>query len=94
MLQFYTQFEIDDQTGEAKTEPEIEELHYDKLKRLQTGVFKYFREDLLTFSLTNIACIDKRDTLVKQLDALSQSRLYALAEYLHLVPHNAQQKFR
>lgn len=86
MLKFYTKFEIDDQTGEAKTESEILELHYEKLKSLQKGVFKYFREDLLTFSLTNIATIDKRETLLKQLSSLTDERLYSLAEYLHLVP--------
>jgi intron-binding protein aquarius len=85
-LKFYTTFEIDDQTGEAKTEAECQELHYEKLKSLQKGVFKYFREDLLAFSLTNIATIDKRETLVKHLGDLSEERLYALAEYLHLVP--------
>ncbi len=85
-LKFYTAFEIDDQTGEAKTESQCQELHYEKLKALQKGVFKYFREDLLAFSLTNIATIDQRDTLVKHLGSLSQDRLYSLAEYLHLVP--------
>jgi intron-binding protein aquarius len=30
MLKFYTTFEIDDQTGEAKNVHEIEEIHYDK----------------------------------------------------------------
>ncbi|RNA15940.1 intron-binding aquarius [Brachionus plicatilis] len=86
MLKFYVKFEIDDQTGEAKTEPQVLEYHYNKLKSLQRGVFKYFREDLLTFSLTNISTIDKRDTLLKHLSGLSNDRLYSLAEYLHLVP--------
>lgn len=85
-LKFYTTFEIDDQTGEAKTEAECQELHYEKLKSLQKGVFKYFRDDLFAFSLTNIATIDKRESLVKHLDSLTQERLYALADYLHLVP--------
>ena len=85
-LKFYTTFEIDDQTGEAKTEAEVLELHYEKLKSLQRGVFKYFRDDLQSFALTNIATIDKRETLVKQLDRLGVDRLYSLAEYLHLVP--------
>ena len=56
------------------------------MKSLQKGVFKYFKEDLLSFSLTNIATIDKRETLIKHLDSLTQERLYALGEYLHLVP--------
>ncbi len=56
------------------------------MKQLQKGVFKYFREDLLTFALTNIASIDRRETLLKQLGGLSLERIYSLAEYLHLVP--------
>lgn len=91
MLKFYITFEIDDQTGEAKTDAEIEEMHYDKLKQLQKGVFKYFRDDLQIFSLTNIATIDKRETLLKQLGNLSTDRIYSLAEYLHLVPYNSKE---
>ncbi len=91
-LKFYTTFEIDDQTGEAKTEAECQEMHYDKLRLLQKGVFKYFREDLLAFSLTKIATIDQRDTLLKHLGSLTQDRLYSLAEYLHLVPSREADK--
>jgi intron-binding protein aquarius len=85
-LKFYTTFEIDDQTGEAKTDAQVKEDHYDKLKQLQKGVFKYFRDDLHSFCLTNISTIDKRETLIKHLDSLAEERLYSLAEYLHLVP--------
>jgi intron-binding protein aquarius len=90
-LKFYATFEIDDHTGEAKTESECQESHYKKLKLLQRGVFKYFRDDLFAFSLTNIATIDKRDILIKHLNRLSQERLYALAEYLYLVPGKCEE---
>ena len=90
-LKFYASFEIDDQTGEAKSEAEMLELHYEKLKALQKGVFKYFRDDLQSFALTNIGTIDKRETLVKHLERLSVERLYSLAEYLHLVPFKNDQ---
>jgi intron-binding protein aquarius len=86
ILKFYTGFEIDDQTGEALTEAEMNELHYKELSCLQKGVFKYFKDDLQVFSLTNIANIDKREYLYKFLQPLSLDRLYALADYLHLVP--------
>jgi intron-binding protein aquarius len=85
-LKFYTTFEIDDQSGEAKSDAQVKEDHYDKLKQLQKGVFKYFREDLHSFCLTNIATIDKRETLIRHLESLAEDRLYSLAEYLHLVP--------
>jgi len=42
ILKFYASFEIDDQSGEAKTEAEIQESHYDKLKSLQKGIFQFF----------------------------------------------------
>ena len=41
ILKFYASFEIDDQSGEAKTDSEILESHYDKLKSLQKGTI-YF----------------------------------------------------
>lgn len=87
-VKFYNKFEIDETTGEARTEHERLEIHYEHLKSLQKGVFKYFRDDLITFALTNIACIDKRDELLKHLESLPHQRLYALAEHLHLVPYN------
>ena len=83
----FIKFEIDEQTGEARDQHARLEIHYAHLKSLQKGVFKYFRDDLLTFALTNIACIDKRDELLKQLDGLSAQRLYSLAQHLHLVPY-------
>lgn len=85
-VKFYNKFEIDEQTGEARDEHSRLEIHYAHLKSLQKGVFKYFRDDLITFALTNIACIDKREELERQLDGLSAERLYSLAEHLHLVP--------
>jgi len=39
ILKFYASFEIDDQSGEAKTESQIQEAHYEKLKSLQKGLF-------------------------------------------------------
>ena len=85
-LKFYSTFEIDDQTGEAKSEPEVESHHYDKLKELQKGVFKYYRStELHSFSLTNIATIDQRQTLLKHLNALGHELLHSLAVYLNLV---------
>ena len=92
ILKFYSGFEIDDQTGEALTETEMLELHYKELKSLQKGVFKYFKEDLQIFSLTNISDIDTRDKLKKVLEPLSLERLYAIAEYLHFVPLSLENK--
>ncbi len=91
-LKFYTGFEIDDQTGEALTEAEMTALHYSDLNCLQKGVYKYFKDDLQVFALTNIANIDQRDFLLKFLEPLSVDRLYALANYLHLVPGDQENR--
>jgi intron-binding protein aquarius len=93
VLKFYSTFEIDDQSGEAKTENEIEELHYEKLKSLQKGIFKYYRDELQSFSLTNIGTIDKRETLIKHLDSLSFDLIYSVAVYLNLVPDNSKENY-
>lgn len=92
ILKFYSRFEIDDQTGEELNELNVQEAHYEKIKQLQKGVFKYFRDDLQVFALTNIASIDKKENLIKFLEPLSKDRIYALAEYLHLVPSSNADK--
>ena len=93
ILKFYSTFEIDDQSGEAKTDNEVEELHYEKLKSLQKGIFKYYRDELQSFSLTNIATIDKRDTLIKHLNSLSFDLIHSVAVYLNLVPEKSKENY-
>ena len=39
MLQFYTKFQINDQTGDALTDDEMDEIHYKKVNHLQVGLY-------------------------------------------------------
>lgn len=73
MLKFYTGFEINDQTGNALTENEMTTIHYDRITSLQRAAFAHFPE-LYDFALSNVAEVDTRESLVKFLDLLVQTR--------------------
>ncbi|KAK7813480.1 hypothetical protein U0070_016998 [Myodes glareolus] len=82
MLKFYTGFEINDQTGNALTENEMTTIHYDRITSLQRAAFAHFPE-LYDFSLSNVAEVDARDSLVSrherrisQIQQLNQMPLY------------------
>lgn len=42
MLKFYTGFEINDQTGNALTQKEMTNLHYDKITSLQVQIEAFY----------------------------------------------------
>ncbi|ELT95764.1 hypothetical protein CAPTEDRAFT_198998 [Capitella teleta] len=84
MLNFYTGFEINDQTGEALTDHEMTELHYDSITSLQKAAFRDF-PDLRKFALSNVANIDTRKALQKHFGGLSKAQLNEIAVSLHLV---------
>ncbi len=69
MLKFYSGFEINEQTGEALTDHEMTDIHYDKITSLQKAAFKHFPE-LYKFALANVASIDTRDSLQKHFKPL------------------------
>ena len=52
-------------TGSALTDHEMTDLHYDRITSLQRATFKNFKDDLLDFSLSNIASVDTRESLTK-----------------------------
>eukprot|EP00794_Sanderia_malayensis_P020018 gene20018-21979_t len=85
-VQFYSRFEINDHTGTALTSHEMSNLHCEKITSLQRAAFRYYREDLLDFSMGNVSKVDKRENLIKYFGALSKKKLYILAEHLNLVP--------
>ncbi|VDO29345.1 unnamed protein product [Onchocerca flexuosa] len=86
MLRFYSRFEIDDVTGEPLTHSQMTEMHYTHVMKLQKAAFKYFRESMSDFYLLNVTAVDTRKALIKQFSSMSESELYKVAEYLHLVP--------
>ena len=68
-LKFYCGFEINDHTGEALTEHEMMEDHYQRITSLQLASFKLFPE-LRSFALSNVAGVDSRDALMKHFGSL------------------------
>ena len=67
MLKFYTGFEINDHTGESLTDYDMTEAHYEKITSLQRAVFKNYKSDGSDFSMSNVANVDTRESLYKNL---------------------------
>jgi len=84
-VRFYTRFEINDESGEPLSEKDMMMIHYHRLGDLQRAVFVKYPE-LRKLSLASIASIEDRDQLVKYFSRLDRDTLYAVCEYLHLVP--------
>uniref|UniRef100_S4R7P2 Aquarius intron-binding spliceosomal factor n=1 Tax=Petromyzon marinus TaxID=7757 RepID=S4R7P2_PETMA len=85
MLQFYSGFEINDQSGNALTDHDMTNMHYDRLTSLQRVAFANFPE-LRDFALSNVASIDTRDSLLKHFGELSTELLHRMAARLNLLP--------
>ncbi|XP_006823851.1 RNA helicase aquarius [Saccoglossus kowalevskii] len=85
VLKFYAGFEIDERSGEALTDHDMTNIHYDRITSLQRGAFKYFPE-LKKFSMANVGSIDTRDKLLAHFEPLSTEKLHEIAAYLNLVP--------
>lgn len=79
---FYSNFEINDTTGETLTQMELMEKHYEKVLQLQKAIFKYFRANMPTFPLQNIRTIDQREILKEEFEKLSVEQLKAIAASL------------
>jgi intron-binding protein aquarius len=77
-FEFYSNFEINDTTGETLSQIELMEKHYDKVLQLQKAIFKYFRDDMPTFPLQNIRTIDKREILQEEFEKLSDEQLKSI----------------
>lgn len=84
-LSFYAGFEINEQAGEALTDHEMTDIHYDRIVSLQKAAFRHFPE-LRKFSLSNVASIDTRQRLTAHFTPLSNRKLHEIAAYLHLLP--------
>ncbi|CAF0926502.1 unnamed protein product [Adineta ricciae] len=81
-FEFYSNFEINDTTGETLTQSELMEKHYDKLLQLQKAIFKHFREEMSTFALQNIRTIDKREVLTEEFEKLTDEQLKSIGASL------------
>ncbi|XP_076342913.1 LOW QUALITY PROTEIN: RNA helicase aquarius [Tachypleus tridentatus] len=85
MLKFYSRFEINDQTGEALTDHDMMQNHYDLITALQKAAFKNFPE-LVRFSLSTVASVDTRNSLKKHFEPLESEKLHEIAAFLKLLP--------
>ncbi|CAF2574473.1 unnamed protein product [Rotaria sp. Silwood2] len=81
-FKFYSNFEINDTTGETLTQNEMMEKHYEKVLQLQKAIFKHFREEMPTFPLQNIQSIHKREILNDEFDKLSDEQLKSISSSL------------
>jgi len=84
-VRFYTRFEINDQTGEPLNDKDMMAEHYARLSALQRAVFVKYPE-LRSLALATIASIEDREQLEKHFYELDRDTLYAICQYLHLVP--------
>jgi intron-binding protein aquarius len=77
-------FEVDDATGEAKTDAELLQEHYDAVQLLQRVAFKHFGDDLRELCLSNIGRLGDRATLLAHLERLSDVQITALVGHMRL----------
>lgn len=92
MLKFYAKFEINDETGDALTDHDMTQIHYNKIKSLQMAVFTKY-PDLRLFALSNVASVDTHESLEKHFGMLDQKSLKEIACYLNLVPEVLEKPF-
>ncbi|KAG1115092.1 hypothetical protein G6F42_014025 [Rhizopus arrhizus] len=83
-LEFYSKFEINDQTGVALTDLEMTEAHCQQLIQLQHVAFRHFREEIKELPLANLASIETRQDLLWHLEPLSEDVLTRLCNLLDL----------
>lgn len=81
-FKFYSNFEINDTTGETLSQNDIMEKHYEKVLQLQKSIFKHFRDEMPIFPLQNIKSIDKRQVLKEEFDKLNDEQLISIASSL------------
>lgn len=84
ILQVFTEFEIDDNTGQSLADLDVMKRHYSRVRNLQLITFKNF-EDMKEFSFHSVASVDKSEKLRHYLDQLTDEDLIKLCELLHIL---------
>ncbi|XP_065342666.1 RNA helicase aquarius [Cloeon dipterum] len=85
MLEFYANFEINDETGDPLTDHDMTQLHYSRITSLQKAAFAKFPE-LRDFALSNVGTVDTREALLKHFNPLDENMLQQIACHLNLTP--------
>lgn len=88
MLQFNADFGIDDETGEAIADAEIDRLHSQRIVRLQKTLFqlKELPDNVRSYCLSPIANAETEDLLKKTLSKLNSEQLFDITRSLGLLP--------
>ncbi|KAF2852177.1 DEAD helicases superfamily protein-like protein [Plenodomus tracheiphilus IPT5] len=84
LLNHFTNFPIEDQTGRQLTKLEYDQQHYDTLARLQRTGYATFQEKLQLMALANYGSIGNREELDGHLRALSDTELVELCSLMGL----------
>ena len=84
LLDHYTYFTIDDQTGIQDSRTEAYEKHCATLGKLQRVALKHFKEKLTVLALSNYGAIDTKGELEPLLEPLDDDELTHLATLLDL----------
>ncbi|KAF6775202.1 hypothetical protein AHF37_05714 [Paragonimus kellicotti] len=85
MLAFYTHFQVDESTGDALDETEMDKRHCSRLNALQLRAFALKRDKLLSLAVSHPAGIETAQLLRKQLSVLNTDELHELAASFALV---------
>lgn len=82
LLRHFTDFAIDDYTGEPLSLQAVYELHCQKLAQLQRMSIKHFKEKLTILALSNYGAIEQRSDLEANLLVLNDDELQDLCSRL------------
>jgi intron-binding protein aquarius len=86
---FYLDFEVDDESGKAKTILDVEAEHYTRVSALQSLAFKFFASSNRTmkeFALGSTSLVSSPHTLKMFLSSLTLDQIVRLAANLRVLP--------
>ncbi|KAK5108344.1 hypothetical protein LTR62_008373 [Meristemomyces frigidus] len=84
LLEHYTYFPVDDQTGKELTQQEYEDAHNVRISRLQKVALKLHAETLKILVLANYGLLSQRAELLSHLQALDDDQFVAICDELLL----------
>ncbi|OJJ33165.1 hypothetical protein ASPWEDRAFT_53200 [Aspergillus wentii DTO 134E9] len=82
LLKHFSNFAINDYTGEALSPQAVYEIHCQELAHLQRTSMKHYKDKLMILALSNYGSIEQRSELEGQLSSLEESELQNLCSHL------------
>jgi intron-binding protein aquarius len=92
MCAFFLDFEVDDQTGRAQTDRDVEAAHYARVAATQSLAHKFFAagsREMREFALGATGVVSQPRTLRAFLSVLDDAQMLRLAANLRLLPQRA-----